>query len=168
MEGKSNLHWTTLFKLLKVGKTMPLLKQLRLISNGKTINTHELLPLNGQPQIQAVKTNSMHELTSSKSAARQVAYFTQRATNTMLSSYKSTHGLPTTCPFTCPLLLLYRKSSIVASTTNLAGFKLMINRLRKQEQIRKATFQFTFHSTTTCKQRNNTSSKLKPTTLTQN
>ena len=42
----------------------------------------------------------------------------------------------------------------------------MIDRLRKQEQIGKATFQFTFHSTTTCKQRNNTSCKLKPTTLT--
>ena len=42
----------------------------------------------------------------------------------------------------------------------------MIDRLRKQEQIGKPTFQFTFHSTTTCKQRNNTSSKLKPTTLT--
>ena len=42
----------------------------------------------------------------------------------------------------------------------------MINRLRKQEQIGKATFQFTSHSTTTCKQRNNPNSKLKPTTLT--
>ena len=42
----------------------------------------------------------------------------------------------------------------------------MIDRLRKQEQIGKATFQFTFHSTTTWKQRNKTSSKLKPTTLT--
>ena len=42
----------------------------------------------------------------------------------------------------------------------------MIDHLRKQEQIGKATFQFTFHSTITCKQCNNTSSKLKPTTLT--
>ena len=42
----------------------------------------------------------------------------------------------------------------------------MIDRLRKQEQIGKATFQFAFHSTTTCKQRNNMSFKLKPTTPT--
>ena len=74
------------------------------------------------------------------------------------------HNFSFYLPF--PLLLLYRKSLIVASTTYLAGFEWMIDRLRKQEQIGKATFQFTFHCTTTCKQRNNTSSKLKPTTLT--
>ena len=45
---------------------MPLPKQLRLTSNGKTINTREPLPLHGQPRILAVKTNSTHELTSSK------------------------------------------------------------------------------------------------------
>ena len=86
---------------------MPLPKQLGLISNSKTINTCEPLPLNGQPPIRAVKTNSMHELTSSKSAALQVAYFSPRATNTTLSSYKSTHSLATTSPFTCPFLCFF-------------------------------------------------------------
>ena len=74
------------------------------------------------------------------------------------------HNFSFYLPF--PLLLLYRKSSIVALTTNFAGFQWMIDRLQKQEQIGKATLQFTFHSTTTCKQCNNMSSKLKPTTLT--
>ena len=106
---KSALHNT--FQAAKSRKTTPLPKQLGLISNGKTINTREPLPLNGQPRIRAVKTNSMHKLTSSKSAARQVAYFTQRAANTTLSSYKSTHALPTTSPFTCPFLCSFSIAS---------------------------------------------------------
>ena len=57
-----------------------------------------------EPRIRAVKTNSMHELISSKSPALQVAYFSQRATNTTLSSYEKTHSLATTSPFTCPFL----------------------------------------------------------------
>ena len=90
---------------------MPLLKQVRHISNSKTINTREPLPLNSQPRILAVKTNSMHELTSSESAALQVAYFSQQVRNTTLLSYKSTHGLATTFPFTCPFLCSFSIAS---------------------------------------------------------
>ena len=99
-------------------------------------------------------------------SASSLLYSTSDKHNTLELKINSrfAHNLSFYLPFS--LLLLYRKSSIVASTTNLVGFEWMIDRLRKQEQIGKATCQFTFHSTTTCKERNNPSSKLKPTTLT--
>ena len=157
-EAKSSLHCTTLFKLLEVGKTTPLHKQLWLISNSKTINTHEPLPLNGQPRIRAVKTNSMHELTSSKLPTLQVTYFSQRAINTTLSSYILTHGLATTSPFTCPFLCFFsiasHQSLLWVQTWGV--FKWMINRLWKQKQNGKATFHFTFQFTTSFKAKQRT------------
>ena len=65
-----------------------------------------------------------------------------------------------------PFLLPYRKSLIVTSTTNLAGFEWMIKHLQKQKQIGKAMFHSTFQFTTTCQNHNNTASKAKLRTVT--
>ena len=92
----------------------------------------------GQPWIGAVKTNSMHELTSSKSAAQQVAYVSQWATNTTLSSYKSTHGLATTSSsFLCCFSIASHRSLLWRQTWR--GSSEWLTACRNK-QIRKDTF----------------------------
>ena len=146
---------------------MSLPKQLRLISNAKQ-STHVSLcfwMVNYEFEL-SKRILCMNLLQASIQLGKLPTLVNERKHNTLKLQINSrfAHNFSFYLPF--PLLLLYRKSSIIASTRNLAAFEWMINCLRKQEQIGKAMFQFTFHSTTTCKQRNNTSFKLKPTTLT--
>ena len=139
---------------------MSLPKQLRLISNAKQ-STHVSLcfwMVNYEFEL-SKRILCMNLLQASIQLGKLPTLVNERKHNTLKLQINSrfAHNFSFYLPF--PSLLFYFKSLIVASTKNLAGFEWMINRLRKQEQIGKATFQFT----TTCNHRKNTSSKAKNT-----
>ena len=143
---------------------MPLPKQLRLITNGKTINTPEPLRFHSEPQNQAVKTNSVHELTWSKSAAQQVVYFSQRATNTTLSSYKWTHGLATTCRLLYSLPIVSHPLLLQGQTWQ--ALSNWLTACQNKNKSKKPRFSWLFSSLQHASITTTPASKAKPATLT--